>query len=344
MFDTARSNTPVAVRAEDQPVVKAINDVRRRYPFSDAAADQLLNAFTNPEPRFNTWIFDLCDPTPRADPFMTNDDLAAFTRDVRTRGQDYSARWADLTPRERRLARRFKRFAQDKRRAWMGAGPPRYVDRALVLYVIRRIEEATGVEFWFSRPPLLNSPGGPMLRLAEAALLRPFRITDNRYLGLASPARYYTREEIARTARLARRASRTSPASPAKWQSDLILAFTSDVRSELAGKAGQENKDQGSALPSSWGIGGWWGIAAEVLEAAVVAGRQTRLKYGSGLDVLQADLKSGAQPDLIELSKRRSLRGKQQAATPHSRPVVLIGERILPEPQTSPPPSAGGTP
>jgi hypothetical protein len=45
-----------------------------------------------------------------------------------------------------------------------------------------------------------------------------------------------------------------------------------------------------------------------VLEAAVTEGRQTRLKYGSGLDVLQAHLKSGAQPDLIELSKRRSPR------------------------------------
>src|SRR5262249_42905898 len=144
-----------------------------------------------------------------------------------------NARWVELTIKERRLARRIERFAQDKRRVWMGAGPPRNVDRALVLYVIRRIEEATGAEFRFSRPPLLNSPDGPMLRLAEAALLRLFRITDNGYLGLVSPARHYKREEIARTARLAKRMSRRSPASPTRWQSELILAFTSDVHSEF---------------------------------------------------------------------------------------------------------------
>jgi hypothetical protein len=322
MFDS--SNTPVAVRAEDQPLVEAINDARRRYGFSDAAAEHWLNAFTNPEPTLKTWIFELCDPSPRADPFMTNDDLAAFTRAVLTGGQDCSARWADLSRTVRRLARRIKHFAQDKRRVWMGAGPPRNVDQALVLYVIRRIEEATGIEFRFSqrrRPaeaafdedessPPLNSSRGPMLRLAEAALLRLFHIDDRTagYLGLVSPARHYRREEIARTAKLARRASRTSPASPAKWPSARILAFPSDVRVELAGKARQENTDQGSASPSSWGIASWWGIAREVLEAAVAGGRQTRLKYGSGLDVLQANLKSGAQPDLIELSKRRSPR------------------------------------
>src|SRR5262249_28079954 len=131
------------------------------------------------------------------------------------------------------------------------------------------------------------------------------------YLGLVSPAPYYTRREIVRTAELAR-ARRASRASPANWQSDWILAYPSNVRSELAGKvrpentdqgkATQENMDQGSALPNSWAI------TKEVLEAVVAAGRQTRLKYGSGLEVLQDNLKSGAQPDLIELSKRRSPR------------------------------------
>jgi hypothetical protein len=51
-----------------------------------------------------------------------------------------------------------------------------------------------------------------------------------------------------------------------------------------------------------------WGANREALEAAVAAGRQNRLQYGSGLDVLQQNLKSGVQPDLIELSKRRSAR------------------------------------
>jgi hypothetical protein len=294
------SNTPGAVRVEDQPLIKAINDARRRYRFSEVAAQRLLEDFIKPKPPIKRWIFELCDPSPRADPFMTNDVLAALTRDVLTRGRDGSARWADLSPRERRLARRIERFAQNKRRGCMRAGRPQNVDRALLLYVIRRIEEATGVAFRFSRPAaLLGSPGGPMLRLAEAALLRLFQIADNDYLGLVSPARHYTRREIARTAEMAR-ARRATSASPANWQSDWILAFPTDVRVELASKVRPENTDQGSALPSSWSV------PMEVFEAAFAAGRQTRLIYGSGLEVLQDNLKSGAQPDLIELSKRRS--------------------------------------
>jgi hypothetical protein len=95
---------------------------------------------------------------------------------------------------------------------WTGAGRPQNVDRALVLYVIQCIEEAIGVEFKFSRPAPLFCLGGPMLRLAEAAMHRLFHIDDKvlRYLGLVSPARYYTPKEIAQTAEWARRASRTS--------------------------------------------------------------------------------------------------------------------------------------
>src|SRR5215475_6789994 len=43
-------------------------------------------------------------------------------------------------------------------------------------------------------------------------------------------------------------------------------------------------------------------------QRAVTLGRESRRRHGDGLDVLQANLKSGAQPDLIELSKRRSAR------------------------------------
>src|SRR5262249_21360419 len=145
----------------------------------------------------------------------------------------------------------------------------------LVLYVIRRIEETTSVEFRFSRPAPLFSLGGPMMRLAEAALLRLFLIADRvpSCLGLASPARHHTRAEIARTAELARRASRMSPA---KWQSGLILAFTGDVRSELVGS--------------------------------------------------------------------QIMQEQQSASTPpRSRPMILVAERTLPEPPTSPPPSTGRT-
>jgi hypothetical protein len=344
MFD--RSNTPVAVRAEDQPLTEAINDVRRRYPFSDAVAEQLLDVFTKPSPALRQWIFELCDPAPRANPFVTSDYLAAYMREVLTRGQDCSARWADLTTRERRLARRIERFAQDKKRVWMGAGPPQNVDRALVLYVIRRLEEATSVPFRFARPARLRGAvgtlgparlGGPMLRLAEAALHRLFATLDrlfrddrvSGYLGLVSPARHYTRWEIARTAQLARRA-RMSPASPANWPSDLILAFPGDVRSELVGKARQENKDQGSASPSSWDIvrealkplvANPWVDLREALEAAAAGERQTP----GGLDVLQANLKRGAEPDLIELAKRK-----------------IVGAGLV-SPMPEPPPSTGKT-
>jgi hypothetical protein len=117
-----RSNTSLACRAEDQPLIKAINDAQRRYRFSDAAAEQLRDDFTKPEPALRLLIFELCDPAPRDTLFVTSDYLAAFTREVLTGGQDYSARWADLTTRERRLARRIKHFGQDKKRVWMGAG------------------------------------------------------------------------------------------------------------------------------------------------------------------------------------------------------------------------------
>jgi hypothetical protein len=314
MFDC--SNTPVAVRTEDQPLIEAINDAQKRYGFSDAAAKQLLEDFTPKPGRLRGWIFELCDPSPRASPFTTDDDLAAFARDIS--GQDCSARWVE------RLVCRIKRFVQDKkRRLWMGAGRPPNIDRALILYAIRRIEEATDVAFRFSRPAPLNSLGGPMLRLAEVALRRLFSFADGvpSCLGLTSPARYYTRKEIARTAELARRASRASPTSRAKWSSDWILAFRSDVRVELAGKGRQENGDQGSASPSSLDmalkalVANPWVDLREALELAAAGERQTP----SGLDVLQANLKSGVQPDLIELAKRSA----------------------LPEPPTSPPPSAG---
>ena len=63
-------------------------------------------------------------------------------------------------------------------------------------------------------------------------------------------------------------------------------------------------KDQVSSLPSST----WSGISAATLEQAMINGRQTRLNFGSGLDVLQANIKSGKEPDLIALSKKRAMR------------------------------------
>jgi hypothetical protein len=62
-------------------------------------------------------------------------------------------------------------------------------------------------------------------------------------------------------------------------------------------------KDQAPPANASHWVG-----SREALEGAVAAGRQSRLKYGSGLDVLQSNLKSGEQPDLIEISRKRALR------------------------------------
>ena len=51
-----------------------------------------------------------------------------------------------------------------------------------------------------------------------------------------------------------------------------------------------------------------WGMAKEALEQAISIGRQTRIRHGSGLDVLQRSLQSGAQTDLIEASKKRAIK------------------------------------
>ena len=62
-------------------------------------------------------------------------------------------------------------------------------------------------------------------------------------------------------------------------------------------------KDQSPAQTASN-----WQAHQNILETAVAAGKQMRLKHGSGLDILQAGLKSGTQPDLIAESKKRAIK------------------------------------
>lgn len=63
-------------------------------------------------------------------------------------------------------------------------------------------------------------------------------------------------------------------------------------------------KDQNASIPAS----SWNGVQG-ALETAVAIGRQTRtLHGGTGLDVLKANLASGAEPDLIANSKRKSIK------------------------------------
>jgi len=64
-------------------------------------------------------------------------------------------------------------------------------------------------------------------------------------------------------------------------------------------------KDQTSqVVPSSWTSH----QSHAALEQAIAVGRQSRLRHGSGLDVLQANLRSGVEPDLIANSRKRHIK------------------------------------
>lgn len=67
-------------------------------------------------------------------------------------------------------------------------------------------------------------------------------------------------------------------------------------------------KDQGNTLQQQQTSS--WGAPGAALETAISLGRQTRMANGgfSGVDALQKMLKDGTQPDLIEMSKRRSMK------------------------------------
>jgi putative FmdB family regulatory protein len=70
------------------------------------------------------------------------------------------------------------------------------------------------------------------------------------------------------------------------------------------GEAAKVRYKDSTAPPSTWlGLNG-----TAQFEQAKAFGRETRRRYGDGLDVLQHNLKTGAQPDLIEVSKRRSMK------------------------------------
>lgn len=82
----------------------------------------------------------------------------------------------------------------------------------------------------------------------------------------------------------------------------------------VQGYQGVRNKvrykdDSGQVMPANWGTSAEAKqMQTATLETAIALGRETRLKYGSGLDVLHSALKSGAQPDLIANSKKQSIK------------------------------------
>jgi hypothetical protein len=60
-----------------------------------------------------------------------------------------------------------------------------------------------------------------------------------------------------------------------------------------------------STLPSDWQKAGH----AAMLQTAIGIGQQNRREFGlDGLDMLKRGIASGAQPDLIEASKRRAIK------------------------------------
>lgn len=83
-----------------------------------------------------------------------------------------------------------------------------------------------------------------------------------------------------------------------------VANYTPDGREGGVGKT--VYKDQTSAL-----LGGSWQQAGHkaILEQAISIGKQNKSQFGAdGLDILKRNLASGAQPDLIEASKRRAIK------------------------------------
>lgn len=76
-----------------------------------------------------------------------------------------------------------------------------------------------------------------------------------------------------------------------------------EYRDDMMGVPKRQARPVGPPAPAST-----WGASAAAVEQAAAIGRDTRIRFGNGLDVLQSALKTGAQPDLIEASKRRSAR------------------------------------
>ena len=62
-------------------------------------------------------------------------------------------------------------------------------------------------------------------------------------------------------------------------------------------------KDQTANLPTAN-----WSAAPAILQQGIAIGRQTRMEHGSGLDVLQHNIKTGVERDLIADSKRRAMK------------------------------------
>lgn len=79
-----------------------------------------------------------------------------------------------------------------------------------------------------------------------------------------------------------------------------VANYTGDNREGGVGKVSYASPPSGAVGTSQW--------AGNMLQEAISIGRKTRMEGGSGLDILQRNLKSGAQPDLIEMSRQRAIK------------------------------------
>jgi hypothetical protein len=89
---------------------------------------------------------------------------------------------------------------------------------------------------------------------------------------------------------------------------------------KIEGRQGEKNKVRykdvtpSTVLQSGWGHapgvpgGNTITVDGAMMATAIAAGKATRQQGGDGLDILQGALKSGAQPDLIEVSKKRAMK------------------------------------
>lgn len=80
-----------------------------------------------------------------------------------------------------------------------------------------------------------------------------------------------------------------------------VADATFDNREGAVPKVRYKDQTPATAMASTWG--------GNLLEQAVQIGKQTRAESGGdGLDLLKRQLASGAQPDLIEQSKKRAIK------------------------------------
>ena len=100
-----------------------------------------------------------------------------------------------------------------------------------------------------------------------------------------------------------------TPQSKAEAMKDDILANDYHVADYQKDKADPVPKVRYKDQNTRTSQRSTWQAANETLAEAITLGRQNRLQFGSGLDILQRNLANGTEVDLIKASKERMKRG-----------------------------------